>query len=86
MERGGANEVAQQSHWYTADSMTGTIFRCESLHEWLLESLSLPLVLPLSIRQALLVSHLDDITFPEHPIPSQSRFVDPNLHPQQQRL
>lgn len=39
-----------------------------------------PIVLPLSIRQALMVSRSDDITFPESkPNPSQSRFVDPNL-------
>jgi pyruvate dehydrogenase kinase 2/3/4 len=40
-----------------------------------------PIVLPLSIRQALMVSRSDDINFPESkPNPSQSRFVDPNLH------
>jgi hypothetical protein len=40
-----------------------------------------PIVLPLSIRQALMVSRSDDITFPESkPNPSQSRFVNPNLH------
>ena len=39
-----------------------------------------PIVLPISIRQAL-ISRSDDITFPESkPNPSQSRFVDPNLH------
>ena len=40
-----------------------------------------PIVLPPSIRQALMVSRSDDINFPESkPNPSQSRFVDPNLH------
>ena len=40
-----------------------------------------PIVLPPSIRQALMVSRSDDIIFPESkPNPSQSRFVDPNLH------
>lgn len=40
-----------------------------------------PIVLPLSIRQALMVSRSDDINFPESkPNPSQARFVDPNLH------
>ena len=40
-----------------------------------------PIVLPLSIRQALMVSRSDDINFPESkPNPSQSRFADPNPH------
>jgi pyruvate dehydrogenase kinase 2/3/4 len=39
------------------------------------------IVLPLSVRQALMVSRSDEITFPESkPNPSQSRFVDPNLN------
>lgn len=39
-------------------------------------------VLPPSICQALMVSRSDDIKFLDEskPIPSQSRFVDPNLH------
>jgi pyruvate dehydrogenase kinase 2/3/4 len=40
-----------------------------------------PIILPPKIRQALIASRSDDITFPESkPNPSQSRFVDPNIN------